>query len=330
MRLPRRQTLVLPAVCLAAANAVVGASSGGAPASPRMASASAVKPNLTLSFDASPPYSEWWGIQPGYKCVNGKVDQSRPRKSASAAFVRDDSPGNVRHGKYAARVVLRPGDHAAYTCRAEAVLAVNRLGEGEGSESWWGWSWKLPVGWRGTDSWGMLLGFTTNAFLWPSYGMLDFDASRRNRLRLELHTGLTPNPGSSIYDAAYRRDVTLLGPRAPRPMIYGKWLDFYMHVVWRSHSNGVLQIWYRVEGQTLFTKLYSDVRGDRALIRARPHPTLLYNTRNGAPGEKGKPGLLLEGGFYRANTRWSNTYLWDGMRRRRSKAAVLAGFPDLP
>ena len=50
-------------------------------------------------------------------------------------------------------------------------------------------------------------------------------------------------------------------------MVYGKWLDFYMHVVWRSRTNGILQIWYRVQGQKGFTKLYSDVPGDRALIQ---------------------------------------------------------------
>jgi hypothetical protein len=59
----------------------------------------------------------------------------------------------------------------------------------------------------------------------------------------------------------------------------------------------------------------------------RPHPTLLYNEANGAPGENGTPGLALEGGFYRANTAWMNTYWWDGMRRRQSKASIEAGFP---
>jgi hypothetical protein len=63
------------------------------------ASALAVKPSLTLSFDARPAYSEWRGIQPGYRCVNGSVDRSAPSKPPSATFMRDGSPGNVRHGK---------------------------------------------------------------------------------------------------------------------------------------------------------------------------------------------------------------------------------------
>jgi len=158
--------------------------------------------------------------------------------------------------------------------------------------------------------------------------MLNFDAATTNSLRLGLHTGLTPNPGSVSYNAAYEKWVTLLGPRAPKPMVYGKWLDFYMHVVWRSRTDGLLEIWYRAEGER-FRKLYSNVPGGGALIQVPPHPTLLYNLRNGAPGENGKPGLELEGGFYRAaGTPWTNEYWWDGMRRRESQAGVLAGFSE--
>jgi hypothetical protein len=312
-------------IFLVSAIVVVAAPSRGSLASLGNSSVPAVARDLTLSFDGKPAFSEFRSIQPGYRCINGRI--SGRNKLPSAAFVRDHSPGNVRHGRYSAKVVLKPGDHASYTCKAEAVEAITGLDEGEGSESWWGWSWKLPVGWRGTNSWGMLFEFTPYHVLWPSYGMLNFDAATRNSLRLGLHTGLTPNPGSGLYDSAYQKWVTLLGPRAPRRMVYGKWLDFYMHVVWRSRTNGVVQIWYRVDGQKKFTKLYSNVPRDGALIEVPPHPTLLYNTQNGAPGENGKPGLGLEGGFYRANTPWTNEYWWDGMRRRPSEAAILAGFP---
>jgi hypothetical protein len=321
-----RASLSACSLCVVVASAILagtvvcsGLSASSAPAPLRAR-------DLTLSFDARPAYSEWDGVQPGFSCVNGAVDQKKPTKLPSAAFRRDLTPGNVRHGKYSVRVVLNRGDQAPYTCKAEGVAAIKRLNDREGSESWWGWSWKLPRGWRGTLSWGQLFSFTTNAYYWPAYGMVNFDAATRNSLRLGLHTGLTPNPGSVSYNAAYERWVTLLGPGSSRPMVYGRWLDFYMHVVWRSRTNGVLQIWYRVDGTKMFTKLYSNVPGDRALIQVRPHPTMLYNTQNGAPGDDGKPGLLLEGGFYRANTRWTNEYWWDGMRRRQSKAAILKGF----
>jgi hypothetical protein len=74
-----------------------------------------------------------------------------------------------------------------------------------------------------------------------------------------------------------------------------------------------------------FTKLYSDVPADKALILP-PHPTLLYNTQNGAPSADDKHGLMLEGRFYRSNTSWTNGYWWDGKRRRKSKATIVAGF----
>jgi Polysaccharide lyase len=326
----RRRSSVAQPRLLAATATVIALSSSGMLVSHTSASVASPARELTLSFDAEPAYSEWRGVQPGFTCRNGTVDQSTPSKPPSAAFVRDGSPGNVRHGTYSARVVLRPGDHTAYSCEAESVGAIDAkagLREGEATESWWGWSWKLPVGWRGTTSWGMLFQFTVDHVLWPSYGMLNFDAAKTNSLRLGLHTGLTPNPGSPSYSSAYERWVTLLGPAAARPMVYGKWLDFYMHVVWRSRTHGVLEIWYRVDGEQRFTKLYSNVPGGRALVQVPPHPTMLYNTANGAPGENGKPGLMLIGGFYRANASWTNEYWWDGMRRRGSEASILAGFP---
>jgi hypothetical protein len=297
-------------------------------APPSCSASASSSSDLTLSFDAEPAYCEWDSIQHGFDCANGAVNRFAPAGSSSTAFVRDDSPANVRHGKFSAKVVLRPGDHTSYTCKAEAVEAIKATGEGEGSSSWWGWSWKLPVGWRGTDSWGMLFEFTAVAPLWPSYGMLNFDAGEKDSLRLGLHTGLTPSPGAGSYNAAYEKWVTLLGPGAPRRMVYGKWLDFFMHLVWHSRTNGVLEIWYRVEGQKRFTKLYSDVPGGRALIQVPPHPTLLYNTANGAPTADVKHGLILEGGFYRGNAGWANEYWWDGMRRRHSERAILAGFPN--
>jgi Polysaccharide lyase len=330
-----RRHLRIPASprIFAASTVLIALSLSGSTAALSSASAPTATRALTLSFDSEPAYSEWKGIQPGYTCVNGSVNQSAPTKPPSAAFVRDNSPGNVRHGKYSARVVLNPGDHTAYGCKAESVGAIDAkggLGEGEGSESWWGWSWKLPVGWSGTESWGMLFQFTTYHPFWPSYGMLNFDAATRNSLRLGLHTGLTPNPGSKSYSSEYEKWVTLLGPGAPKPMVYGKWLDFYMHVVWRSRASGVLEIWYRVDGEPHFRKLYSNVLGGKALVQVPPHPTMLYNTAHGAPGENGKPGLQLIGGFYRANASWTNSYWWDGMRRRENEASILADFPNAP
>jgi hypothetical protein len=110
-------------------------------------------------------------------------------------------------------------------------------------------------------------------------------------------------------------------------MVYGKWLDLYMHVVWRSRSNGVPEIWYRVEGERQFTNLYSDVPAEGA-DRGLPvtDPALQHPERSAREGTA-SPGLTLEGGFYRANAGQKNEYWWDGMRRRSHETSILAGFP---
>jgi hypothetical protein len=103
----------------------------GRPSSQEGKASRPAAPDLTLSFDAEPADCEFYSIQPGYECAHGSVDQSAPAQPPSAAFVRDDSPGNVRDGNYSARVVLNPGDHAIYSCQKEAVEAITRLAEGK-------------------------------------------------------------------------------------------------------------------------------------------------------------------------------------------------------
>ena len=289
--------------------------------------------DLTLSFDSDPYLSELDAVQTGYQCLaDGRVNftiagQSRP---ADQAFVRDGS--TKRDGPYSAHVFLRPGDYSSYSCEKEAVELRKGLGEGEGAESWYGWSWRFPTTWAGTNSWGGVLSFTTNASLWPSYGQFAFDAAIRDQLRLQLKTGRIPSPGASDFNPispnGYNAMVTLLGPAsvAPRPLALGVWHDFYMHVSWRSRSNGVLTIWHRQEGSS-WEKLYDNTGAADALIKAPAHPTLMYNDAHGAPGENGQPGLALQAGFYRANQSIVNDYWFDGFRRRQNEAAVLAGFP---
>jgi hypothetical protein len=289
--------------------------------------------DLTLSFDSNPYLSEFDAVQTGYRCLpDGRVNftiagQSRP---ADQAFVRD---GTIkRDGESSAHVFLQPGDFSSYSCQKEAVQLLKGLGDSEGTDAWYGWSWRLPTNWSGTNSWGTLLEFTTNASLWPSYGQLTFDAAIRDRLIMQIKTGRIPSPGASDFNPiapnGYKSSVTLLGPAAaaPRPLTLGVWHDFYMHILWRSRSNGVLTIWHREEGGS-WGKLYDNTGAPDALVKAPAHPTLMYNDRNGAPGENGQPGLALEAGFYRANQSIVNDYWFDGFRRRQSEAAILSGFP---
>jgi hypothetical protein len=78
--------------------------------------------------------------------------------------------------------------------------------------------------------------------------MLNFNTGTTKSLQRPPHRP-HPTPARAPNNAAYEKSVTLLGSGVPRPMVYGKWLDFYMHAVWRSRTNGVLEIWYRVDGK---------------------------------------------------------------------------------
>ena len=293
----------------------------------------ATGPDVTLSFDTDPYLREFDSVQTGYRCrPDGKVDFTGAGQTqrADQAFARD---GTIkREGNYSAHIFLHPGDYAAYSCAKESVLAIKRLPDGEGTESWYGWSWRFPTTWAGTDSWGTLFEIMPDHTRWPSYGPMTFDAAIPDRLLMQLKTGHIPSPGASAFNPTppngYKATVTLLGPSpvAPRPFTLGVWHDFYMHVVWRSRSNGVLTIWHRQEGGS-WEKLYDNTGAQDALIETPPHPTMMYNDANGAPGDDGRSEIGLLAGFYREAQPIVNDYWFDGFRRRQSEAAILAGFP---
>ena len=294
----------------------------------------ATGPDLTLSFDTDPYLHEFDAVQTGYRCrPDGKVDFTGAGQTqrADQAFARD---GTIkREGNYSAHIFLHPGDFSSYSCAKESVPAIKRLPDGEGTESWYGWSWRFPTTWAGTDSWGTLFEIMPSDHTrWPSYGPMTFDAAIPDRLLMQLKTGHIPSPGASAFNPTppngYKATITLLGPSpvAPRRFTLGVWHDFYMHVVWRSRSNGVLTIWHRQEGGP-WEKLYDNTGAQDALIKAPLHPTMMYNDANGAPGEDGKSGLGLIAGFYREAQPIVNDYWFDGFRRRQSEAAILEGFP---
>ena len=295
--------------------------------------ATAASPDLTLSFDSDPYLSDFDTVMTGYRCgSSGKVAFTLAGRSQSPdqAFVRD---GVIRRdGAYSAHVFLHPGDFSSYSCKKEAAVVRKGLGDGEGSEAWYAWSWRFPTTWTGTDSWGTLLEFATNHVFWPSYGQLTFDAAIADRLRMQVKTGHIPSPGASDFNPTppngYKATVTLLGPAtvAPRPFTLGVWHDFYMHIIWRSRSSGVLTIWHRQESG-FWEKLYDNTGAQDALITAPPHPTLMYNDANGAPGEGSRPGVSLQAGFYRGQQNVVNDYWFDGFRRRQDETSIVAGFP---
>jgi hypothetical protein len=166
---------------------------------------------------------------------------------------------------------------------------------GRGSESCGHGRGTPPIQWRGTDSRAMLFESTSNGHYWPSYGMLSFNASSRDSLQVRLHRSYA-RPQIYVLHPANERSETLLGPGAPRPMVYGKWLDF-------RHARGVAEPRERRASdlvpparRAVHQALLKRPRR-RGPDQVPPHPTLLYNTVDGAPGDGGKPILELGGGF---------------------------------
>jgi hypothetical protein len=291
----------------------------------------AVQPNLTLSFDAEPAYSEFGlGLQTGYQCSDG-VPTSTPNHNASQVFVRD--PVTKRHGEYSAHVFIFSGDHAPASCIVDTVRAYDVTGEREGDEAWYGWSWRFPRSYPGTNSWGLIMSWTVNGSEYPGYGQFAFDAADPNRLQLRLKTGHTPGPGSSSFNPippnGYDVAETILGTGGPRPFTKDVWHDFIMHVIWKARTNGVLELWHR-EGAGAWEKIYSDLNDGSALINRAPHPTMMYNDQNGAPGDNGTDPIRQWQGFYRAAEGTTVDYWVDGFRRRQSRSALLEEFPPSP
>jgi Polysaccharide lyase len=291
----------------------------------------ALSPDLTVSFDAEPAYSEFApsGIWPGFTCDGSMQFVQSP----SEAYVRD--PVVRRHGTYSARVHARSDGYHGYgrdctRLRTQALVDDSVANEKQGSEGWYAFSIRLPTSFPTLRGWATVWEFAADGATHPAYGMLPFDITD-DSLSVIFHTGLTPNPGSPIFDPAYNASERVLGPGAPRSFTKGVWHDIYFHVVWSAGRQGdvtpVFTLWHREEGGA-WAKLYSNQPNSGALIQRSVHPTLMYNTQYGTPGESGTNGLHYGNiGLYRPAPGPTVDFWLDGFRRRQNEAAILAEFP---
>jgi hypothetical protein len=208
--------------------------------------------------------------------------------------------------------------------------------EREGDEAWYGTSFELPANTTLPYMWAFP-SFESQSYhvTHPNYGSSAYRPLDTDNLGLIFKTGHIPNPGSSSYNPippnGYNTTEYLLGSRGARPLPKGKRVDLLTHVIYTARTNGVWQIDYREDGGE-WTKLYSNVPGDNALIQRNPHPTLVYNDRYGSPGETSESeGQHIEMQAYgdAQPLSWTSHYgfyTW-GLWRRSSRDACLAGFP---
>jgi hypothetical protein len=228
--------------------------------------------------------------------------------------------------------------------------------EHEGTENWYGVSAKWPTvapyrgGW---DSAG-IIGFSTGPVsggFYPMYGsMIRFDGGA-DGLSMYVLAGHYPSTiGSGQSDArgapncvndwtaitpancpaatnpnGVELHYNLLGSGGVRPLELGLWHDFIFHIYFKAQSNGILEIWHRVEGGA-WEKLYSNVPGAGAIIQVAPHPTLNWNQSGGVPGVNNN-GAGVDFQLYRGKARPTEHIYQSGIVRRQSEAAVRAVFP---
>lgn len=286
-----------------------------------------VVPDLDFSFDAEPAYGEFSdGIgNTSYGCPNlTPPGEKYPR---SKTLPRDATIR--RHGPYSCRVTTFSDTWAA-ACdgrRGNFVHTGDEPGETVGSEAWYSLMLRIPADFKPVPQWCQPMDHNVHAFYWPCYGHVFFNLYGGSDPNLEIvfHTGLTPGPGSSSFGPEIDKSVPLLGPEGVRPFTQEKWHDLKYHVVWSPGRPGdpepVFDIWHRQEGESGFTKVYS-----------ASHPTMIYNTKNGAPGENGLPGLRRQIGCYGgkgALPRNPVVYWVDGICNRKTEAEIDKVFPNV-
>lgn len=232
--------------------------------------------------------------------------------------------------------------------------------EKDGDEAWYGTSFKYPASGGLDNCWDScgIFGIDSGSYIQhPSYGGGISLFRYGGTIRLEIKTGHCPSlQGSGFSDALRTPGITdwvcsfvgpgtqgcshtvecngyvgrenILGPAAPRPLELTKWHDLIFHVVFRAHSNGVLQVWHRLEGGS-WELLYSDVPGDGAVVQRAPHPTMQWNLQYdaaGSPKSLNEPASIFMQ-MYRGKLHATEHIYNAGIVRRQSEAAVRAVFP---
>ena len=170
----------------------------------------------------------------------------------------------VRHGRYAARISLAPGDLAAHKERTELRLAdrsLERSHAGEGTTAWYGWSLYLPE--DHAD---------------PAGGQYPILAQWHHR---PGHPGpeggrahVTGPPPLALYlvSGSGEQSLVLIGQEtvtapptrlAERAISLGEWLDLVFQIRWSTGNDGFVAAWIdgepftdgRWTGPTLYNSL---------------------------------------------------------------------------
>jgi hypothetical protein len=157
----------------------------------------------------------------------------------------------VRQGRYAAKFVVNPGDQYGGSSGERALLRFGDARcscESEGEDFYYSWSSLFPTDWSSPPGWAQILEFHGDSrFL---LAPIRFNAAG-DSLSVDLTTGQCSSAGQ----CAYMRNTPVLSTLSK-----GKWNDFVLHVRWTKSSNGVVDVWHRLEGSSSWNKV-ADLSG---------------------------------------------------------------------
>ena len=147
----------------------------------------------------------------------------------------------VREGRYAAKIIVRQGySRWGYAEDTELEWESN---EGQGDDYYYAFSTLFPTDWVAPYSWGIFLQWHARLGTPPP---VSFNA-RADSAYVHVRGGDTD-------ENAYRFEYDKLVQVLPT-LSKGTWNDFVAHIRWSSGSDGLVEVWHRVAGQSGFTKI---------------------------------------------------------------------------
>jgi hypothetical protein len=227
--------------------------------------------------------------------------------------------GPAAQGRFAARFEVRTGDenkdyrdNTNDSCELLRNRYVNM-----GHDEYYGQSIRFPKSWFQPYWFNIITQYNYVGVTGPPIAL---ETSAPHNLDLTMETGHVELPpcGDDYCDGSYIRRIHIT-----RNLSLGHWHDIILHVRWSARSNGILELWHRVEGQGPFRKI----------ITLRNIPTMQWREdvllQNGIDPRTGKPHDGSDKiGLYRGRRAGQRpSFLWhDNFRVGRSFAAIRAGF----
>ena len=236
--------------------------------------------------------SQWDGLN-----YNEKHDKSRQ-------FSVVTNP--VRHGKFAAGLVVHDGDEFRQTGGERSDLIRPTLyDEKEGDEYWYAWSTFFPRDWQAPKGWFIFADWHSRYN--DVCQLLQLEVTSDNSLLAKVLTGNIL--GYKCFEGSGTAFSTsqLIATEVNK----NTWNDFIIHINWTAKPTGTIEIFHKTEDQEKFTKV----------LNLKNIPTLQYQLNNSLPAS---PYFKLAHYRSSVNTHKSTLY-HDGFRQGRTRQSIESG-----